>query len=573
MTARLKIKVVAGTLKEPAMLRMWEHVALHHDVEVFVQELPREESLTTTLPVVFFPVIDDMPNFFRDIETHLRGADVIVGVETSRLYSFQALRVARKLGVPFVCVVSEFAAFLYEKYANIRAIQRDVYENATLFLATSDRAIKLLELENVSKEKIRKIEPVTDPDLFRYSPTQAAKFRNYVGIPADAIVITTKVSLEQSEPCLTMFQGARLAVSRLPKEKRDKIRFLVCGRGAESDRIKYEVSDLGLGGSTLFLSQDPTMFLRDLMSATDVLIEGRYPSSSQDADLPWHVISGAYSGAKLVVTAGSIAADILIGQNVEPISDYSALNVAESLLGAIDHHDGDSKSRAERSELAVTANSLCRVAENVVKCLQDVAAKDERSSRRAGVVSFVKQHQVPVAFKEAREVLFRCEEVHDFSSECELDLYSEVLRIRGDALVALARGEEAVSAFENALKQNTSNHHALRGLGYLAWQGHSHEDALRFFKRALAVDPNDYQSLVGVGLVYRRLQMFDESVFWLQKAVAVGGLESASLSLLVQACMENPGEPSALAALEEVRDVFGDHPNLSNAIQKLESHQ
>jgi tetratricopeptide (TPR) repeat protein len=123
------------------------------------------------------------------------------------------------------------------------------------------------------------------------------------------------------------------------------------------------------------------------------------------------------------------------------------------------------------------------------------------------------------------------------------------------------------------LKFNGSNHQALRGLGYLACHGHSHEDALSFFKRGLAVNPNDYQCLMGVGLVYRRLKMFSEAVFWLQKAIAVGGLESPSLSLLVQACLENSDSPEALAVLNEIRDVMGEHPNLDTAIHKLESHQ
>jgi tetratricopeptide (TPR) repeat protein len=180
---------------------------------------------------------------------------------------------------------------------------------------------------------------------------------------------------------------------------------------------------------------------------------------------------------------------------------------------------------------------------------------------------------VPVTFKNANEVLVVCEEAREFSSECELNLYSEILRIRGDALIALSRADEALTSFEDALRQNGLNYQALRGLGYMAWQGHSHEEALRFFKRALAIEPNDYQSLVGVGLVYRRLQMFNESVYWLQKAVALGGLESSSLSLLVQACLENASEPHSIAILESIRETVGDHPNLSTAINKLESHR
>jgi tetratricopeptide (TPR) repeat protein len=208
----------------------------------------------------------------------------------------------------------------------------------------------------------------------------------------------------------------------------------------------------------------------------------------------------------------------------------------------------------------------------VLAVIEEVGGRNERRLRRQGLLSFVKQYQMPISFKDANEVLVRCEEMRDFSAENEARLYSEILRIRGDALMALTRNEEAAKAFEDALKQNLKNHHALRGLGYLAWQGHSHEDAMRFFKRALAVDPNDYQSLVGIGLVYRRLQMFNESVYWLHKAVSVGGLESTSLSLIVQACLENAENEQSIGVLKYIRENIGDHPNLSRAIEKLESH-
>jgi tetratricopeptide (TPR) repeat protein len=208
----------------------------------------------------------------------------------------------------------------------------------------------------------------------------------------------------------------------------------------------------------------------------------------------------------------------------------------------------------------------------VLAVIEEVGGRNERRLRRQGLLSFVKQYQIPISFKDANEVLVRCDEMRDFSAENEARLYSEILRIRGDALMALTRNEEAAKAFEDALKQNLKNHHALRGLGYLAWQGHSHEDAMRFFKRALAVDPNDYQSLVGIGLVYRRLQMFNESVYWLHKAVSVGGLESTSLSLIVQACLENAENEQSIGVLKYIRENIGDHPNLSRAIEKLESH-
>jgi hypothetical protein len=275
MSHRLKIKIVVGQLREQAMISLWESIAQHHDVEILTQKFDGEESFNTSLPVVEFPVIVDMPGFFRDLDSHLRGSDVIIGVESSRLYSFQALRIARKLGIPFVAMVHEYEPFIYEKFQNIRAVQHDIHANASMFLATSSRAVKLLELEGVDSQRIRSLVPATDASLFEFSEARSQKFRKYTKIPVDAIVLGFKGDLNQIEPALVLGRGLRLALNKLGQDKRALVRLLICGNGAQSEKIKYEIADMGLGSQTLFLSQDPTPFLRDLLCAVDVMIEGR----------------------------------------------------------------------------------------------------------------------------------------------------------------------------------------------------------------------------------------------------------------------------------------------------------
>ena len=144
MSRRLKVKVVAGTLLDPAMLKVWEELSARHSVEVCAIDTGNYQG-TTTLPLVLFPQIPEMPGFCRDLERHLLGADVVVGVETSKLCTFQALRATRKLGIHFACVTHEYDPLVYGKFANIRAIQQDIYQNSDVFFSTSRRASQLLE--------------------------------------------------------------------------------------------------------------------------------------------------------------------------------------------------------------------------------------------------------------------------------------------------------------------------------------------------------------------------------------------------------------------------------------------
>jgi glycosyltransferase involved in cell wall biosynthesis len=587
MTRRLKIKIVAGTLRDPAMLKVWDELSIQHSVEIFAIDAGTCEVLTTT-PVVLFPQIPDMPGFCRDLDRHLLGADLVVGIDSSKLYTFQALRAARKLGIPFACVVHDYDPLVYQKYTNIRAIQQDIYQNSDIFLATSRRAAQLLQMEGVSAAKIVRTSATTDPEKFVYSEASASRFRNYVQIPESCILVTLKTSLAASEPAASIVQGMRLALNQMPAELRDRVRFLICGSGEASSSLKYQISDLGMGGQTMLLAQDSTPFLGDLLSASDVVIDGKRPKSTEPEILPWHMISAATSGAKVILPRGTIADDWLSGLLVSRLDDFSAMDIAIALSAAINsvvsenNHTNDNIGECGNSagdrrravgDLAARSLSPKAVAAAIDAVAGNLCRHDERIFRRDGLISFIERHQVAMTYKDASDVLVKCEEIREFSSTCEIEQHSEVLRIRGDALATLSRGEEAVSAFEEALRSHAGNFHALRGLGFLAWHGHSHEDALSFFKRGLAVSPNDYQCLVGVGLVYRRLKMLTESLFWLQKAVGVGGLDSPSLNLVVQACLENPEEPEALGALQLIRESFGDHPNLTTAIEKLQSHQ
>lgn len=571
MSQILKIKVVIGSHRDSSMLAMWEEISTVHQVELLALE-GGEDGLRTNLPVIMFPNIPDMPGFMRDLDRFILGADIVVAIESSRLFSFQALRAARKLGIKFCAVVHEYSPFVYERYANIRAIQHDIYENADKFFATSRRAEQLLQMEGVSGGRVTRLPVSVKGSEFAFSELKREKFRKYVGIPSEATLLTIKTSLEDLEPALSVIQGVRLCMNRLSASDRANIRFLVCGDGKAHVKLKYEASDMGLGPQALFLAQDTTPFLSDLLSATDVLIEGRWMHKRDPEPLPWHVLGAACSGTQIIVPRGAIADEWLSGVEVHKVDDSTPMDLAFTLFDVVTNLPS-----AEARVLSASQSSLrltpALPSAVIVRSLVEDCQHDEKITRRQGLSHFIKAHQVPVTYKDARDVLLKCEELRDFASTCEVENYSEILRIRGDALVALSRADEAIQSFEQSLKVHQTNFQALRGLGYLAWHGYSHEDALSFFKRGLAVNPNDYQCLMGVGLVYRRLKMFEESVFWLQKAVAVGGPESPSMSILVQACLENPESAGALEVLHSLRESMGDHPNLMTAIDKLESHQ
>jgi hypothetical protein len=572
MTSQKIIKIVAGQGLDSALVPLWKKVGLQHQVEILVLGGDKWPDVSP-IKLTIFPHVEEMPGYFRDLDQYLAGADLIVGVESSRLSTFQALRVARKMGVPFFCLTHESVPFAYESFKNIRAIQSDIYQNSDLLLPSSRRAMQLLQLEGVAESKIKRLAPVVESQNFIYESVRAQKFRQYTGLSVSDVVVTMFADLEQVEPCSTMIQGIRLSLNQLMPEIAKRVRVLLVGSGSALTEIKYQIADLGLGSRTMIIAQDPKPFLADLLAATDVLLEGRHFVKGQAELLPWHVLQAVSAGVQVVTVPGTLADDWLAGSMETRAEDFSPMDIGIALRQVLSRGQLDVGTRKSRGEaFAEAAHRSTEPVQVIQAAMNSVLSVDAGSKRRREVAEFVRSHQIPVTYRDASNVLVACEEVKEFATNCERSMHSEVLRIRGDALAALSRGDEALKSFEESLKADHKNYHALRGLGYLAWHGHSHDDAMSFFRKALAINQNDYQCLVGVGLIYRRLKMFDEAVFWLQKALSIGGLDSSSLGLIVQACLENPDSSQSAATLMLIRDTMGDHPSLNNAISKLESH-
>ena len=116
MTARPKVAIVAGELQSPRFLALFE--SLKHDFDVCVYALDLCNVVDrhgTSLKIRVFENIQDMPGYMRGLEDELASCNLIVGIETSRLSTFQAVRAARKYGIPMVVVVNEFKPYFYER--------------------------------------------------------------------------------------------------------------------------------------------------------------------------------------------------------------------------------------------------------------------------------------------------------------------------------------------------------------------------------------------------------------------------------------------------------------------------
>ncbi|TWW09513.1 hypothetical protein E3A20_13610, partial [Planctomyces bekefii] len=123
--------------------------------------------------------------------------------------------------------------------------------------------------------------------------------------------------------------------------------------------------------------------------------------------------------------------------------------------------------------------------------------------------------------------------------------------------------------YGEALQCSDRDYKALRGLGFIAWQGHSNEEALVFFKKAMALKDDDAETALGIGLVYRRLGLSDEAMFWLEKSVLSGNGPSTSVVALAQTCAQCTVPRKGIQAIERVLDAIGENHTLMVTLGQL----
>ena len=570
MSRRFKIRIVSSSIDDSLLLPLWERLHRDHDIEILCTQADENSGFLTHLPVVLFPKIPEMPGFMRDIDHYLAGSDLVVALESSKLSSFQALRWARKSGVPCAIVCHEFTPLIYEKFPNIRAIQHDIYQNADLFLATSHRAMRLLQTEGIAIERMERIPHFVDCSKFGFRKERGQKFRSYVGFRPEDILIVVRGSLQSPDEVSNVFRGFTLALSRIPQAISVRMKLMVIGQGSGVDPLKYEACDLGIGSKVIFLAQDPAKFWPDVTCAAQTIIWTKWTDRSSPEPYPFQMVQALAAGTQSIIPSSSIYDETSAGAPALRLDDATAFGIADAIQRIFSNYEDLEAKRTKLSEFMLEHSDLSLVTEGVLAKLTALVHSTNEPGPRSRALKFIEQHQIPLTYSQSAQAMV-CVEEHLLSVGLDDGALSELWRIKGDALAANGqRMDESIRAYEEALKLSSGQSAlALRGLGFVSWMSHGHEDALTFFKRSLGIDPNGYHSLLGVGLVYRRLRMLEESVYWLGKAIDIGGVECGALSMCVQACLESPEAELSLTSLKSLRDTWGDKPVILRALSQV----
>ena len=568
MTTKPKIAIVAGEWCIPRFLKLFEPLRDAFDPCIYVLQNERLINRHATgIKLRIFDNIVDMPGYMQGLEEELASAAAIIAIESSKLATFQAVRAARKFGVPLGVVSNEFLPYFYERFANIRAIQFDICNKADRFWATSQLAAAALRLDQVPEASIRVVPPVVDNLRFKPDPVARARFRKYIGVDETEQIVLFQQELDHAYRPEEALKALALLVAR-GHARAKGLRLLLSGSGPAAMELKYKSFDLGLGKQVMFLHQDPEPFLVDLYAASDLLLVPRPKLMEFHEDLPLHLLEAMACGVAPVVGAGSIAAE-LAGEAASVYGEDSHLGFAAAmtpLLADPRHLDAMKRRATRKVQLDHCVEAIQALIVSEVKTL--MSGRMHRFDLPQNVPALLEAIDQSLKRGDHREAIERTEEAMLLNIPSAIERAAILCR-RGEAHYALGLIEEAQNAFSESLKLYDRDHRTLKGLGYVAWAGHANEEALMFFKKAHSQKEDELEVMLGLGLVYRRVGLLEEAIFWLEKCLASDQHPAAAVSALAQACAQTPRIEHGIAVLERALDAAPDQKVLMMTLGQL----
>ncbi len=565
MDRKPKVSIVAGDLRLPRLLGLFEGLREDFDPTVFVLNNPHTiNNHGTGLKMKVFDNIHEMPGYMRDLEEQLDNSDFVISFETSKLATFQAVRIARKLGVPCGIVVNEYQPFFYEGYQNIRAVQHDVIEKADIFWPTTAQAANTLVVDGVTSNRISRVNLPIDLDRFKYHSTARQKFRNYIGLKENETVILVRAALEPWTNILSLLQAFALVKKRGTFGSRN-VKLLIAGDGSQAKDLKYKSFDLGIGAHAMFLHQDCEPFLKDMYCASDIIFDPKMNKGDYLPDMPSHIAEAMACSVVPLVVSGSIGAE-LSGDAGFVCADGSPEAIAAILQTILLEPALLDRKRLQTQRRCYETFDLSIQGQRFKESLQQVFAGHKGPGDQ--IHNLLVQAKAQLQAGKDRDALISLEECKIIGLKTSGDRV-KWNQLRGDVFYGLGEMNEATNAYSEGMRIDDKSLECLRGLGFVSWKGHSNEEAMIFFRKALALKHDDRKSQYGIGMIFRRLGLLEDSLFWLEQSMIGPERPESAIVVYSQTCIQMNRPEKAAKRIEQTLDKVGDHPTLLMTLSQL----
>jgi glycosyltransferase involved in cell wall biosynthesis len=309
MSDRPRVVILRGHHANLGELRPWELLLDRFDVEVVTTgradqglEGLRVPSRTAATRRARLPrgrlgtlATQAVGDAYTDIEPLVRDAAIVHTAELGPWFAAQPAQLRRRLGFRLVVTVWETIPFRSTlRTARAAANRRVVLAETDLFVPTTDRAGRCLQLEGVEPRRIQVTEPGIDVERFASTPTEGA----------DGHVIVS--------PGRLVWEKGHYDVIRAVAALGRDVRLVIVGAGPERARLLRYANDLGLG-SRVEIRAVPYDEMPSVFASASCVVLASLPIPTWEEQFGLVLAEALAAGAPIIASTSGAIPEVLRG--------------------------------------------------------------------------------------------------------------------------------------------------------------------------------------------------------------------------------------------------------------------
>lgn len=266
-----KVAILRGPNLNLWEMQNYEPLCKSYDITSYTTNQPGFDISHINVPIVKLPPHPENPAYMIGLEAELLDKDIIYTADITWIFTYQAARMKEKFGKRIVALEWENIPFAYEENEQTREMKRYNRQMVDHFVAVTERAREALILEGVPAEKITVIPMGIDIDRFRPDEVARIRLRRELGIGKEEKVILFTGRMVWEKGIYDLLYAAKL-VSLDSRLRNDALRFLVVGKGPESDGVKNRVREMGVEHLFTFIESYPYHKMHEMFSMADIFV-------------------------------------------------------------------------------------------------------------------------------------------------------------------------------------------------------------------------------------------------------------------------------------------------------------
>lgn len=264
-----KVAIIRGPNLNLWEMQNYEPLVNSFDITAYTTTKPNFDLEKIKLPIVKLSPDPQNPAYMTGLEFALFNKDLIYTADITWLFSYQAVLAKEKFGKKVVCLEWENIPFAYEENDQMKALKERVRQVADHFIAVTERAKDALVLEGVPSDKITVIPMGIDTERFKPDRSLGQDLRKELGIGPEEKVVLFTGRMVWEKGIYDLICAAKLS---LQETNGIPVKFVIIGKGPETETVRRRVRELGIESSVIFIESYPYHEMHRMYNLADIFV-------------------------------------------------------------------------------------------------------------------------------------------------------------------------------------------------------------------------------------------------------------------------------------------------------------